>query len=121
MLETLTTIDLTSVWPVILEIGAGVVLAMGIWAIKKLIAKIGLEADEKVRDYLIGAIQSGITFGKNKALAEVNSDDWSKVDVRDIVLAQAVTYTLTRVPDAVKKFKLTEQDIKDLVLARLEK
>ena len=121
MLETLSTIDLTLVWPVVIQIAAGALLGLGIWAIKKFITKLSLEEDEKVREYLISALQAGITFGKNKAIEELGSDDWTKIDVKDVIMAQAVTYALTRVPDAVKKFKLTEEDIKDLVLARLEK
>ena len=114
------TIDLAQHLPLILEIMGGVVLALGAWAIKRFATKMGLESDEKIRGYLMEALKAGVTYGKNKAMEELSDADWTKIEVKNAMLAHAASYVMTRVPDAVKKFNLTEQDVKDLVLARLE-
>lgn len=113
-------IDLAPYIPVVLEVLAGIVLALAGWAVKRFATKMGLESDEKIRTYLMQAITAAVTYGKNKAVEELNDADWTKLEVKDVLLAQAASYVITRVPGAVKKFKLNEQDIKDLVLARLE-
>ena len=114
------TIDLLEYLPLVLEVLGGLVLALGLWAIKKFVTKLGLESDEHIRKYLLEALQSSVTYGKNKATEELKDADWTKVEVKNAVVAHAASYVLTRVPDAVKRFKLNEQDVKDLVLARLE-
>lgn len=106
--------------PYILEIMAGIIFGLLLWLIKRYIIKLGIEADEKVREYLMEAIHASVIYGKNKAIEELGTEDVVEIDVRNCIIAHAVKYISSRVPDAVKKFKLSEEDIKDLVLARLE-
>lgn len=121
MLEDVgTTVDLTALLPLILEILAGLVLAMAAWAIKKYATKLGIDADAETRAYLLTAVVAAVTYGRNKALEELGTADWTKVDVRNALLAHGVAYVLQRVPDAVSRFNLKEQDIRELIIARLE-
>ena len=119
MLEGLS-LSLEAIVPFVLEMLAGVVLILAAWALKRFATKMGVESDEKVRKYLIDTIQAGVAYGKNKVEEELGDTDVTKADVKNVMLAHAASYVMTRVPDAVKKFKLTEQDIRDLVLAHLE-
>jgi mono/diheme cytochrome c family protein len=118
-LSTITSIDLSPLVQPTVEVLAGIFLAVGIWAVKKLSTKLGLEADDKIRSYLLTAVENAVAFGKTKAVEKFEHADWTKVEVKDEILAHAASYVMTRVPDAVKQFKLSEQDIKDMVMAKL--
>lgn len=119
MLDMLLS-SLNNVAPYIIEIMAGIIFGLLLWLIKRYITKLGIEADEKVREYLMEAINASIVYGKNKAIEELGTEDVAEIDNRNSTIAYAVKYVITRVPDAIKKFKLSEEDIRDLVLARLE-
>lgn len=114
-----TILDLTQFAPFVLEILAGVLLGVLIWAGKKLANKLGVDADNEIRQYFTQAIQSSIAFGKEKAKEKLDSTDWSSVEVKNETLAKATEYLNKHVPDAIKKFKLSEEEVKELVLARL--
>lgn len=105
---------------VILQGLAGVLLAVGTWAVKLLADKLGLEKDDKVRQYLNDAIKNGVEFGKKKAKEELSDADWTRIETKNVLLAHAAGYVLSKVPDAVKRFKLTEDDIKDLIYSRID-
>lgn len=106
--------------PYIVQIMACIIFGLVLWVLKRFVTKLGIEADEKVRKYLIETLQVSIVYGKNKVDEELGSTDLTKVEVRNAIVAHASNYVINKVPDAVKKFNLKEEDIKDLVLARLE-
>lgn len=114
-----TLIDLGPILDQVVMLLAAALLAVGTWAVKKVSDKFGLENDDKIRQYLLSAVERGVEFGKHKAEEAVGDADWSKVDVKNEMVAYAATYVLTKVPDAVKRFNLTEEGVRDLILAKL--
>lgn len=113
-------IDLGPLLTVLLQALGGVVLAVAGWAVWKVQQKFGLENEEKLRNTVMEVVERGVTYGKNKANEELNDADWTKIETKNALVGHAANYVLTKVPDAVKKFKLTEDEVKDLVLAKLE-
>jgi len=115
-----SVIDLSPVLTILLQCLGGVVLAVGSWALYKVQQKFGLENEDKIREVVMGAIERGVTYGKHKAEEELKDADWAKVETKNALVAHAASYVLTKVPDAVKKFKLSEDQVKELVLTKLD-
>ena len=113
-------IDLSPVLSILLQCLGGVVLAVGSWALYKVQQKFGLENEDKLREVVMGAIERGVTYGKHKAEEELKDSDWAKIETKNAMIGHAASYVLGKVPDAVKKFGLSEEQIKDLVLAKLD-
>ncbi len=114
-----TIIDLSVVGGYALEALAGLILALGSWAVHKLAQKFGMENDDKLRAVVMTAVTNGVAYGKKKAKAELDSADWAKIEVENVLVGHAATYVLSKVPDTVARFNLSEEDIKDLVLSKL--
>ena len=118
-METLV-IDLSPILTILLQSLAGAVMAVAGWALHKVQQKFSLENEGKIREVVMAAVARGITYGKNKAQEELNNADWAKIETKNAMVAHASNYVLSKVPDAVKKFKLTEDQVRDLVLAKLD-
>ena len=103
-----------------IEVLAGLLLAVGSWGAYKLTQYLDLKNEEQLRNVVMSAIERGVNYGKNKALEEVKDADWAEYETKNKLVGHAAQYVLTKVPNAVKKFKLTEDQIKDLVLAKLD-
>lgn len=119
MEDLATLIDLGPILEHVLNVLFAVLSAVAIWGVKKIGDAVGLENDDKIRQYLIGAVERGVEYGKTKAEDALGDADWAKVDVKSELVAHAAGYILSKVPDAIKKFGLTEEDIRDLVLSKL--
>jgi len=112
-------IDLQPILGLAVDALQGLLLALGAWVATKVAQTFGLENDDKIRGYLDKAVVNAIEFGEKKAREEVKKADWAKIETKNAMVAHAAGYVLSKVPDAVKRFKLTEDDVKDLVTARL--
>lgn len=112
-------IDLGPIISVLIDALQGLLLGLGSWAVFKVSQTFGLENDEKIRGYLMAAVENAIAFGEKKAREGVKKADWGKIETENAMIAHAASYIMTKVPDAVKKFGLTEEDVKELVAAKL--
>lgn len=117
MEETRYAIDIAPLLLELLSALAAVLLAAGTWAIKRLATKFGLENDAKIRSYLEDALVSGIEFGKKKVEKAIEGMD--DVQIKDKVVAEAASYVVKGVPDALRHFGVTEERLKEMLLARL--
>ena len=111
------SIDLSPILSTVVQILFGLVLTIGTWALGKLATRLGLEADDKVRGYLETALQSGVAFAREKAL--LAGQDFSRIEVRNQAVATAANYVISRVPDAVTKFGITDESLNKMIQARL--
>ena len=96
---------------------SAMLLAGGLWVIRRALAWLQLSEDEKVRAYLETALQNAITFARNRVVA--GGAEHAQIEVRNQVVAEATSYIVARVPDALKRFGIDEEAARDLVLARL--
>ncbi len=121
-MDTVTTlVDMKPVIEVLVQCLAGLAMAFGTYMVHKIAQKFKLEADDKVRGYLLAAVENAVNYGQHKADEIIKEKGIGSVDVKNETVAFAAKYLMTKVPDAVGKFKLSEDDVKDLVLAKLEK
>ena len=117
-------VDLQPLIETALGLIATAVMGLAIFAIRALnawlAAKLGhqnLVNEDMVRGYLSDALDRAVSYAKTK----VDDADWSKVDVKSALIAEAARYAMTRVPDAINHFNLTEEDIAEMIEARLGK
>lgn len=111
-------IDLSPILTDVIQALAVLLLALGSWAIKKLMTKLGLEHDDKIRGYLEEALLNGIEFAKKKAGDAAQS--LHSIEVKDKVVADAANYVAKGVPDALRHFGITDERLKEMLLARLQ-
>jgi hypothetical protein len=108
------TIDLTPLMGPVLELVAAAVTGVVGVALRRWL---GLKADNEVRGYLDSALNRAVLYGLNKAKDEFGQLD--KVTVRNAVLDAAARYAVEAVPDALRRFRITPQKVRDLVEARM--
>lgn len=116
-MDAATTIHLAPLIDVAAGLLLSVLLGLGVFAIQRGLAWLKLSEDEKIRGYLEAALRNGVTFAVNKARERVGAG--ASVDVRNEVVAGAANYVIGRVPDALKRFGVTEEGVRDMVLARI--
>ena len=117
-------IDLKPLLDAVIGTIASVVLALGVVAVRKLngwlTAKTGnqnLLNEDLIRSYMHNALDNGVKF----AVAKVGSSNWAQVDVKNALVAEAASYALTKVPDAIKYFNLSSEDLEDMIQSKLTK
>lgn len=90
---------------------------------------LGMKQDSLVRQYLNEAIERGIEYGKKEAknrLAKVVSSAVSDTAVIDhldktdaAAISHSVDYVAAAVPGALKRFKISEDQLKKMIVSRM--
>lgn len=116
------SIDLSALADFIIETLFGGILAILSWlaarAIRIFTDKTGVEIDAHTRQYLYEAIYNGISYARGK-LDDLAHDKLSDIEIKNATIAGAVSYVSAKVPDALARFGIDEDALKDLVEARL--
>jgi len=104
---------------VLVPILGALTTALATWLSVKAAALLKLQADDRLRAVIDGALQNGLAFGLSKL------DDMTKtvpltLEVKNQVIADAANYAIAAVPDALKKLGVTREKVTDLAAARLE-
>lgn len=80
----------------------------------------GKELEAKHRQALQSALDNGIRWAINQLLdGKLNPDGTVPKDQKAAVIATAQQYVTTSVPDAVKKFQITQPTMEKLLTAKL--
>ncbi len=79
---------------------------------------LGVSIDDKTRQYLEVALQRGILYAENKVREKVIGGIKAP-RTKDMRIALAADYVLSRVPDAIKHFKLDRSNLTAMIEARL--
>lgn len=119
-----TIVDLSPIVQTVVGLLSAVVMGLGGLAIHALnvwlSAKTGhqnLINEDTVRGYLHSALDNAVHY----AVGKIGSGDWSKIDVKNALIAEAASYALAHVPDALAYFKIDEKGLEDLIIAKLGK
>lgn len=91
--------------------------ALGSVAITRLLTWLRLSEDAKVREYLDEALRNAIAFAQAKVQARMPQA--IPAETRGAVIAEATAYATAHVPDALKRFGVDSDGVRDLVAARL--
>ncbi len=113
----LAPVDFAPVVGTVLEILAAGLLAIGMWAVNKLAAKLKLDIEARHREALYAALAAGINYAKNKIAAA--SEGRSALNIQNDLARFAAQYAVSKVPDAVRHFGLSPERVQELVRARL--
>lgn len=80
----------------------------------------GKELEAKHREALQSALTNGISWAIQQVLnGKLNKDGTVPESAKDQVIAKAQQYVTTSVPDAVRKFQITQPTMEKLVTAKL--
>lgn len=101
---------LDAAWPLIVAVVTAIV---GILA-RKALSWLNLSEDRMVREYLEVALVNGLELARQR-LGAVPLGTTTKSEL----VAEASNYVIARVPDALKRFDISEASLKRLVEARL--
>lgn len=112
-----TVIDISPLLNSLIELAGVALLTVATWAAHKYGKKLGIEQDSKVREYLDDAIAKGIAFGEAKLKEQAGKID--EIDIKNAKIAEAANYVTKGVPDALKRFKIDDERLKQLIIARL--
>lgn len=110
-------IDLTPIIEMVAAVVTPILSVLAMWLVTSLAKKAGLDIEAKHREALDGAIAYGIdnavawAVQRGKTRAHIATDNE--------LLAGVVNYVATSVPDALRKFGVTEARLKEMIIARL--
>jgi len=115
--ETDLAVDLWPVLEPLFGVLGSLLLAGGLWLVKRLAAEAGLNIEDRHRAAIYSAFDYGI--GAAVKLARDRGQNIARVEVQNDIARAAARYVVNATPAAVKAFGLTEQDLEDRVFARL--
>lgn len=105
-----------AVWkPYIVEMLAGAVTLLVGWVFNLLRVRLGLDIDARHRATLETALGNAVGVVLNQIDTYGGA---AKLDVKNAILAEAVTYVLKGAPDALRHFGLTEDRIREKIIAK---
>ncbi len=105
-----TTLVLTPLIDMLLQLVAAVLLSMGTWAVARLIRWLGLRNSAQATGALDDALQKSITFGLQQSQDLIRRKGWDDVDVRTSAIGQALPYMIERFPDVLKAVGVDTSD-----------
>lgn len=101
---------LDAVWPLIVVVVTAIVSILA----RKVLSWLNLSEDKMVREYLEVALGNGLELARQRIGASPLT-----LTTKHQVIAEASDYVIARVPDALKRFDITEPALKRLVEARI--
>ena len=99
-----------------------IISAVAVWFVGSILARVrkrfGLQVDAEVRAYLDTAIVNAVRFAEGKAREWAHDID--DPEIKSEIVADAANYVTKNVPDALKHFGVTPDNLSDLIHARLQ-
>ena len=98
----LVAYDFTTITTPLLQLLGTLLLGLGAWAIRRLLAWLGLKTSEQAAANLDQALGKAVTFGIQQAQASIKSMGWDDAQVRSQVLTAALPYMMERFADTIR-------------------
>lgn len=107
----------------IMQLLAAVILAVGTWAIGRLVTWLGLKNAAQATQALDDALGKAVTYGLQQSQQLIRDKGWDHPDVRSQVLKTAEPYLLTRFPDVLKAARIGSKGVNlpELVVGALDR
>lgn len=86
----------------LLQLAGAAILAIGTWAIGRVVTLLGLKNSAQATANLDDALQKAVTYGLQQSKTLIMAKGWDSIEVRNQTLAAASTYMLTRFQDTLK-------------------
>lgn len=113
----MTSVDLTQVVQVLASLVLAAMLAAARYVVPALINHFKLQVTDSQRATVLGACESAADLAY-KFIAD-NSATLAHVPIRNVAIAQGVSYVVSRTPDALKALGLTPEHVSEIVSAKL--
>ena len=102
--------------PYLLAVVSVIATAIVGWLAELLRRKFNLDIDASHRE----ALQTALTNGAGLLLGKIGgAASGKKLDLKSVVLAEAVNYVLQAVPDAIRHFGIPPESLAEKILAKL--
>jgi hypothetical protein len=95
----------------------GILLPVLGWAARRLSQSLRISDDDQVRRYLEQALLNALEFARELALQQ--GGNLADVQVRNRLVEDAANYVMPRVPDALKRFGIEPDGLREMLTARL--
>lgn len=97
-----------------------ILVAAGASAVRLLTKKVGIESEslnQMIYEKLHKAVDLGVQFG----IGKLEKAQWTEVSTKNAIVAAALEYVVENAPDLMKKAKVDEAKIVQIIEARLHK
>lgn len=122
--QHVTTISLVPIVNEALEYIVVIVIAIIGWGVSRVTGYLrkwlGIRVDDSQRAVVMGAVERGVNYATDAVREMIANSDYLTVDCRTLLITTAIRYVQKRIPDALRHFKLTPDDVGDMVAAKLE-
>lgn len=112
-----TVVDISGLLDIGIKLGGAVIAALLVVAYRRLSVWAGVSLEEKDRAAIDQAIANGIGLAVQRA-SEAGRNI-ARVDVQSRMLAEIYNYAAPKVPDALARFGITPDGLKERIKARL--
>lgn len=110
-----TVIDLGPLIEALLALAAAAITAFAGFGVRYLQRKLGIALDEDSRRALMNALNRGVDFALNRAGGLLPRE----IDARNALVAEAANYVIRSTPDALARFGITPERLREMIEARL--
>lgn len=112
-LDVQTILDVARPW--LVEMAGALAALVVAWIANVLRQRLNLDIEARHRE----ALQTALTNAVGLAIVKVDTmAGGAKLDLRNAVLAEAVSYVLKGAPDALRYFGVTPERVREMVLAK---
>lgn len=113
-----TIVDVSSLVTTALQMIALPIGTFLVWGFWKAVGLLGLKIDDSVRDVIDQGLEKAIGYGIARVQATVAGKPIT-IDTKNAIVAQAVNFATTHLPDALSHFGVTPAMLNDMLEARL--
>lgn len=119
-MEPANVIDFTPILSQLVQLLGLVLMGLATWAAKKAADYFGLKQDDSARALIATAVHNGVKFAEARLNTEVSKLD-PRVQTGHPFVAEAATYVIAHVPDALTRLGVTKEQLAEKILAQLPK
>lgn len=123
-IQSSESVSLVPLFNEILEYVAVIIVGFIAWGFGRVAVYLrrwlGIRVDDSQRAVVMGAVERGVNYAANIARQRAANDKILTINTRSVLIAEALKYVQNRVPDALKHFNLSPNDIADMVTAKIE-
>lgn len=113
--EPSTVVDLGPVIDTLVAFAVAALTALASYGVHYLRRKLGIELDDAARNALNNALYRGIEYAAGFAGGLIPRN----IDARNALIAEASNYVIRSTPDALARFGITPERLRELIEARL--
>lgn len=94
--------DITPITQALTQVAAAAILALGTWAVGRIIQWLGLKNSAQATAAVDSALEKAVTYGLQQVQAQIAANGWDHPQVKNDALAKALPYMTAHFKDSLK-------------------